>query len=176
MGCGWENLTAAPAFSPKTAVSYVEQYSSMVVLWPFILLGGPLVWLSPLAPLMLWGMLDGMVRWLRNPTYDAEEEALKVGRKWLIAWAVLQILFVLSVGLISVVGHLMTVAPLRVEQKVQAYGIVDGLGPPRNLTAAAAGDSWSDCFTIPLPTSDLGFVAEWWDRHKGQPETWLGLT
>jgi hypothetical protein len=175
IGCGW-NMTTAPSFSPKTPVSIVEQYASMVMLWPIILLFGPLVWLSPLVLLLLWGMIDGMVQWVRKPTYDAEEEALKVGKKWLIALAVLQILFILSVGLISVTGNLITVAPNKVGQQVQVYGIVDSFGPPRNLTTEVAGNSWSDCFPIPLPTSNLGFITEWWDKQKRRPETWLGFT
>jgi hypothetical protein len=55
-----------------------------------------------------------MVQWVRKPTYDAEKEALKMGKKWLIVLAVLQTIFILSVGLISVSGNLMTMAPHKV--------------------------------------------------------------
>ncbi|ORY16366.1 hypothetical protein BCR34DRAFT_584315 [Clohesyomyces aquaticus] len=178
-GCGWYN-TSDPTykFDETTMLSTAEHMIGIFMFAPLILLGGWFcIFLGAVLVVMLGSAFTNIVKWLRRPNWDVPEMS-RSKRRWVIAICALKILFLVVIGVVSFALHRATEVPTSYsngEKGGQAFYFVDSFGPVRNLSAELAGESWSECFKVYLPTDSQGFLGAWWLEHKYRPETWLGL-
>ncbi|KAK0633185.1 hypothetical protein B0T14DRAFT_56838 [Immersiella caudata] len=169
--------TLGYVFDGSTTLSTIEMYLGILIFAPLILAGG---WVMLfLGVWLLVGMaaaFSELLEWFMKPNWVQDRELSDKRRKWCIALAVIQILLIMAVGTVSVLAHMHEEGYYAREGGFRrGFSFIDSSGPPRNLSAGAAGESWVDCFTVAQPLDQMGFLGAWWNDTKTRPVAYLSL-
>lgn len=182
-GCGWWNTSSTrvqfiySAFNKNmTFITAAEAYMSIVLC--FGLIWG--VALAILLPINLYTylfkpskpLIKGYTLW-----YFGHPGGQGAGRNKVISYVLnLKVTFILLFSLVSLICHIESESPSRLRSSPPTFAILDAFGPALQGVNGSANASWTDCFTVQLPTDDNGFLYQYWIDHKTVPETYLGLT